>query len=96
MPDLALIQAAPAASANGSSLPNQPANARGVRLYFVGSGAVSYTIASAQPASAPSPVFAASQATVGSYVLDEPLLPGQNLYVTALTGTVYFRWLFGG
>lgn len=100
MSDLFLIQPVPAGSANGTPLPNPPSNIRGVVLYIPPAAtpnSVSYAIASAQPASAPTSVtMAGASAPLGTAVIMEPLLPGQNLYITAGGANCSFRWLQGG
>jgi hypothetical protein len=95
MTDFTLFAAVPSASADGTPIGTPPPNCFGVALYIPASGSVTYAIASAQPTGAPSPTWAnANASTVGPWV--EKLLPGQNLYVTALTGSVLFRWIMGG
>jgi hypothetical protein len=102
MTDFALIRAVPSGSANGTPLPNVPYNASGVVLYLAPAStapSISYAIASAQPASAPTAATVTGQTTASqgrTLVVTESLNPGQNLYVTAVTGTVLFRWLQGG
>lgn len=97
MVDFAATQAVLAVTTNGTPLPNVPVNARGVVLYIPPGGSVSYAVASSQPGSAPTAAAVAGNASGGATaVIIEPLEPGQNLYITAVTGSVLFRWLTGG
>ncbi len=82
----------PAATTLGTPLGTLPDGAVGARLYLPAGSAVSFTIAAAAPASAPSAVFTASQALTGAN-WDEPLAGGQMVYVTALSGAPLFRWI---
>jgi hypothetical protein len=95
MTDYALFGTVPGGTTDGTPIGSPPPNCIGVALYVPSGGSVSYAVASAQPTSAPSPTWTvATQSTVEPWV--ERLLPGQNLYITALTGAVLFRWILGG
>ncbi len=87
---LGSLAAVPAGSTNGTPIGAPPAGASGVRLYLPGGASVSFTIASAQPASAPANTFTVSNSSTGPN-WDEPL-NGQNLYITAIAGAPLFRW----
>ena len=82
--------AVPAGSTNGTVLPGRPTGARGVVFYLPTGADVSYTIATAAPESAPSLVHTVDD-TIGR--LEEALGPETNIYVTAKTGSPFFRWL---
>ena len=82
----------PAGSTNGTSLGTLPAYAVGVRMYLATGDAVTFTIASSQPGSAPSVTFTLGPTTTGPN-WDENLTAGQMVYVTSVTGTPKFRWI---
>lgn len=85
------LTAVPAGSTNGTALGVSPAGAVGARLYLPAGSSVTFTIAGAQPASAPAATFTASQAQTGAN-WDEALSGGQMIYVTATSGAPLFRW----
>lgn len=80
----------PAGSTNGTPLGTIPSGAKGVRFYLPSGASLTYTIAAAQPTSAPSPTFTISQSSTGPN-WDENL-NGQMIYVTAVSGAPLFRW----
>jgi hypothetical protein len=97
MADTAAIQDVPAGTANGTPLPNPAPNVGGVIFYIPAAGSVSYSVASSQPGSAPDVAVVAGSVSGGATLIYvEPLAPGQNCYVTALTGLCKFRWHSGG
>ena len=83
------LQAVPAGSTNGTVLPNRPTKTDGVRFEVGGGSSITFTIATAQPGSAPA--ITKTIATEGTH--DEPLAPGDSIYVTMKSGTVNFRWV---
>lgn len=91
VPGLGAIALVPAGTTNGTPLGSLPTGARGARLYLPTGTAITFTIASAQPGSAPSAVFTITAATTGPN-WDEALAGGQMIYVTATTGAPLFRW----
>lgn len=84
------LAATPAASTNGTVLPSKPEGANGVILYVATGGSITYTIATAAPGSAPSATITVTDTDKAVY---EPLGPNTNLYITAKTGTVTYRWI---
>ena len=86
--DLAQI---PAGSTNGTPLMTRGRYTRihGILIELGASDTVTYTIAQAQPQSAPSVTLTRSGAEMRR--VDEPLGPDAMIYVTALTGTPKFR-----
>jgi hypothetical protein len=86
---LALV---PAASTNGTVLGSKPATAVGARIYLTGTEAVTFTIASSAPSTAPTVTYTISNTNTGPN-WDENLSGGQMMYITALTGTPKFRWI---
>jgi hypothetical protein len=91
MPGLGAMTAVPGATANGTALGAFPAGARGVRIYLPTGTAITFTIAAAQPVSAPSAIITVSASTTGPN-WDENLAAGQMIYVTSVTGAPLFRW----
>ena len=81
----------PAGSTNGTPLGTPPFGIRGARMYLPTGTSITFTIAAAQPTSAPSATFTVSQASTGPN-WDENLAGGQLIYVTAITGAPLFRW----
>ena len=88
---LGAMQAVPAGSTNGTALGTPPAGSRGARLYLPPGASVTFTMASAAPASPPAVTFMVSQAGTGPN-WDEDLAGGQMIYVTAMAGSPLFRW----
>ncbi len=85
------LSAVPAGSTNGTPLGTRPASAGGVRLYLPPNTSVTYTIAAAQPTSAPAVTFETPVSNLaGNW--DEPL-SGQSLYVVATVGSPLWRWI---
>jgi hypothetical protein len=76
----------------GTPLGTLPENAQGARFYLPAGTSVTFTIASAQPTAAPTAAF---ETPIGSASAnwDEPLAAGQMIYVTAVTGSPFFRWI---
>jgi hypothetical protein len=84
------LSAVPAGTTNGTPIGTPPDNYQGVRIYLPTSSSVTFTIASAQPQSAPTYTFTISDVVSGTH-WDENLA-GQNVYVTATSGSPLFRW----
>lgn len=80
----------PAATTNGAPLTGRPTGASGVILYVASGADLTYTIAEGQPGSAPSNTF---QIVADDRAWYEPLGDGTNIYITAKTGTVLYRWI---
>lgn len=80
----------PGGSPNGTPIGTPPAGAVGVRIYLPANASVTFTVASSQPLSPPANTFTVSNSTTGPN-WDESL-NGQNLYITAISGTPLFRW----
>ncbi len=87
---LGSLTVVPSGSANGTAIGSPPAGATGVRIYLPTGTAVTFTVASTAPVSPPTNTFTVSQANTGPN-WDENL-NGQNLYITAITGSPLFRW----
>jgi hypothetical protein len=85
------MTAIPTASTNGTAIGTAPTGSAGVRIYMQSSDSVTYTIKPTAPGSAPAETTTITFANDGSRV-DESL-NGQMLYVTAKTGTPFFRWM---
>jgi hypothetical protein len=88
---LGVLTACPAASTNGTAIGSVPSGARAVRIYLNSGDAISFTIASSAPGSAPSAVINLTSANISNW--DEPLPSGMNLYITAKTGNPLFRFI---
>jgi hypothetical protein len=88
---LGALTAVPAGTANGTALGSPPPGTVGARLYLPSGASISFTIAAAQPTSAPANSFTASQSGTGPN-WDEALSGGQMIYVTATAGSPLFRW----
>lgn len=82
------MMAVPAASTNGTAIGTKPTGCTGVRLYCDSGDAITFTIQTAAPTTAPSETFTFS----GPGGWDEGLLGDANVYVTAITGSPSFRW----
>jgi hypothetical protein len=95
MTDFALFNAVLSSSANGTPIGTPPPNCIGVQFYLASNASVTYAIVSAQPSGPPPNTWTVSQATTG-YSWTEKLSPGQNIYVTAESGSPLFRWILGG
>ena len=91
---LGALTAVPAASTNGTPLSASPPGAkRGARLYVPPGASISFTIAAAQPGSAPTTITVANPSTnTVPANWDEDLAGTQMIFVTALTGSPLFRW----
>lgn len=87
---LGALAAVPAGTTNGTAIGTPPAGATGVRIYLPTGASVTFTVAATAPVSAPANTFIISQANTGPN-WDENL-NGQNLYITAITGSPLFRW----
>lgn len=86
------LAAVPAGSANGTSLGVLPVGANGVRLYCKPGDSISYTIAGAQPSSAPAATTTFATAAGAALQTLEERLTNEMVYVTAVVGTPSFRW----
>lgn len=86
------LTAVPAGATNGTALGQMPAGATGVRLYCPAGASITFTIAGAQPTSAPANTVTFSGQTGVLSNWDEDLVGGQMIYVTALSGSPLFRW----
>jgi len=80
----------PAASTNGAPLVLPPGTSA-VRLYLATGASLTYTVAHDQPAAPPTALF--TIAATAPVTLDEPLANGQQIFVTASTGTIVYRAL---
>ena len=88
------LTAVPAGSTNGTKLDTalaRPANSTGVELLLPTGSSITYTIATAQPGSAPSATNTVAATDFASWTI--PLGPNTSVYVTSVTGAVTFRWL---
>ena len=83
------LAAVPAGSTNGTLLATLPSNAQGVRFYLPLGSAVTFTVATTAPSTAPTYTYTISPATTGP-VWDENLF-GSNIYVTSIVGAPLFR-----
>jgi len=88
---LGALSAVPAGTTNGAVLGTFPTGGVGARFYLPSGASVSFTVAPAQPSSAPAAVFTISQVETGPN-WDETLSSGQMIYVTSSTGGPLFRW----
>lgn len=81
-------------STNGTVLGTKPAGTTGVRIYLPSGTSVTFTIVASAPGSAPSAAFTVSCCTAGSTGpnWDENLAGTENVYITATTGSSFFRW----
>ncbi|GGC22978.1 hypothetical protein GCM10011371_08330 [Novosphingobium marinum] len=84
------LTAVPDGTTNGAILPDRPIGASGV-VFYVGSGEeVTFAIAQNQPSSAPSLTLTLDSTTSPAF---EPLGPGTDIFITAMTGAPKFRWI---
>jgi hypothetical protein len=81
----------PSPSANGTAIGTMPAGAVGVRIYLSQGEALTFTIQSAAPTSAPANTYTIGFSTTGPN-WDENLT-GTMMYITARTGSPKFRWI---
>lgn len=79
-----------AASANGTALTGRPTGATGVIIYLPTGADLTYTIADEAPGSAPT---LTTQIVADDKAVYEPLGPNTNIYVTAKTGSPFYRWI---
>ena len=85
--------AVPAGSTDGTPLGTLPADAIGVVLYLQPGDSVTCALATVQPVSAPVTVkFSNASGATSEREVPIGFQPGQNLYVTATTGTPSFRY----
>jgi hypothetical protein len=84
------LTAIPAASTNGTPL-TLPAGTTAVRLYLNPGDSVTYTVTQLQPATAPAATWTIT--ATAPITFDEPLAAGQQLFVTAASGTPAYRVL---
>lgn len=91
---LGAITATPACSTNGTPLASSPPTGkRGARLYVPPGGSISFTVAAAQPSSAPLAITVANPSTNTIPAnWDEDLAGAQMVYCTASSGSPLFRW----
>lgn len=87
------FEAVPASSTNGTPLGVRPAKAIGVRFYLPAGSAIIFTISRRAPTSAPTALFTISEADTGPTWV-EGLSEGLMIYVTSLSGSPVFRWVF--
>jgi hypothetical protein len=80
----------PTPTANGALL-TTPAGTAALRLYLETGASVTYTVAHDQPPVPPTALF--TIAATAPVTHDEPLARGQQVYVTAVTGSVLYRAL---
>lgn len=88
------ITAVPAGSANGTALSTvlaRPLGANAAELNLPSGSSVTYTIATAQPSSAPANVVTVSGTDYALWPI--PLGPNSKVYITAKTGSPTFRWI---
>jgi hypothetical protein len=81
----------PTPTTNGAAITGAPNNASGVQFYLPTGSSVTYTIAATAPTSAPTLVRTISNTNNGDVVGE--LLDGQNIYITAATGSPFYRWM---
>ena len=91
---LGAMSAVPGASSTGTPLSaSPPAGKRGARLYVPPGASITFTVASAQPSSAPSATITVSNPSANTIPTNwDEDLNGQMIYVTAVTGSPLFRW----
>ena len=84
------MSAPPTPTTNGALL-TVPAGTAAVRLYLATGASITYTVAHDQPNAAPAALF--TVAATSPVTFDEPLAAGQQVFVTAVAGTVLYRAL---
>lgn len=91
---LGAMAAVPGASSTGTPLSaSPPAGKRGARLYVPPGASITFTVASAQPSSAPSATITVANPSSNTIPTNwDEDLNGQMIYVTAVTGSPLFRW----
>ena len=85
------LAAVPAGSLNGTPIGTPPDDMVGVRLYLPPNASITFTVAAAQPTSAPAVTFTTPVSSVASN-WDEPLR-GRMIFVVSTSGTPLFRWV---
>ena len=83
----------PSASANGTELTGRPGTTNGVRFYSASGGSVTYYFGTAGGVPGGAPANTVTFAPSASGVQDEPLAGSDAIFVTAVTGSVLYRWI---
>lgn len=87
------LSAVPAPSNNGAPIGSPPVGKRGVRIYVPPGCSISFGIAGSQPSNPPTTITVGNPSTNSVPAnWDEDLAAGQQIYVTAVTGSVLYRW----
>jgi hypothetical protein len=91
-----MFLAVPPGTTNGEPIGTPPASVRGVRFYLPASASVSYVVGITQPESVLTPNATTPVNTTNATIFDEFLMPGENLYITAISGAPFYRWMGEG